>query len=497
LNQQNFNRKKKHKSAPKHYRSTPSLCLIFAFSIGGFPFLSASLQAAALSLNEAIEFTIKNHPTILNLQSQYQSLLSNTRWTRGLYDWNINLGFRYADEDQARVVVFQPSNIKQTSWDLSLQKDFSRGSTLGLTSSLIKTDDDSTFNLLNTRYESELGIRVEQALLEGFIGKPDRVRLKTDQDRLDALRLSLGREIELLAGKTAEIYWELWREVQLLEVALQSEKEAKDFFDETRKLSRLGLREKDEIFQAEASWLQRQEERLSATTKRDNTWQRLKAEMGEKGFNSDSIPDLDDPQWENTFTQQEHLNQAFQSRSDFLSAEENKNLTEELKKSMSGKLLPTLVASGGYSLIGLDPQLSESIEQIQESKIPGWNVGMALSHSFGQNRDRSEVEQAEAAHLQSKSVYLELSRQINRDVILRIRNFKLNLELLDLAQKIETKRDFIQKSFKRKRSRYFFHVGLVSIFRKVRGADGLHLALDGSNRFLRICHIGIQFQSNN
>lgn len=247
--------------------------------------------------------------------------------------------------------------------------------------------------------------------------------------------------------------------MSLLEVSKQSEAEAKVFLNETRRLARTGLRESDEVLQAEASWLERQEETITAETKVEITWLTLATKLQyEKKARVESPPQIENPTWDDNQTDADFITLAYQKRRDLLAAMETRDLNQKLSKSLRWNTLPQLTATGGYSLIGLDPKLSKSIDQIENSKIPGWNVGMALSHRFGQNTDRSELELAEAEHLAARSRYQSLTDHVEQDVQVSLKRFNRNRKLLDLSRQIETKKEKIYKAFKRK-----FSQGRISI----------------------------------
>ena len=436
------------------------------FVFFSFLFMASWLHSEPrlLTLTDSIQTALKKNPSLLRLLGEYRSLKADIQFNRGVYDWTVDALFQYDDADQARVVVFQPSKIKQTTYGLNVFKPFATGTSFEIDSSVIKTEDASTFNLLNSRYQTDLKFSLQQALLQDFIGQPFRVRLEADKERLRSLEFSLWRDIEVIAGDVATAYWNLWRDVQLSQVAEESEKEAKEFLDETRRLSRMGLREEDEILQAEASWMERKEETLLALVRQENAWENLKTKMGvvrEKEW--DFRPALDDPSWSLTQLDKDSpgedpLAQAYEHRRDFQAASIQIDLYEKIRNSLSSNRLPQLTASGGYSLTGLDPDFSESVEQVQKSQTVGWNVGMSLRHRFGQNQDRSQIELSESLILKSKSEYERLNDLIQFEIQRALKNFRLNEKLLDLSRQVEKKRDRIQKLFRKK-----FRQGRTSI----------------------------------
>ncbi|OVE76113.1 hypothetical protein BVX98_06440 [bacterium F11] len=421
--------------------------------------INGPLYSFELTLKKAIELTFQTHPDILRMLSDYRTLQAQTRLNLGLYDWVVDLGFDYSDVDQAPVVIFQPTNTRKTTYNLNAGKSLATGTTFGLSTSVLKTEDNSSFNLFSKRYETQLGLTLQQNLLDGFLGQPDRVKLKTDQSRLKSLQLMLWRELEMLASAISQRYWNLWRDVQLYAVARESEDEAKDFMDETVRLSKIGLREEDDILQAEASWLRRREETLTAKTLLDNAWSSLKISIGlHKDTDWDSLPSLEDPDWNNQVDYEKTLKMAYINRADLQSSAISRELNKELKDSQNSKIWPQLTASGGYSLVGLDPKLKTSIKQVRKYKNEGWNLGMSLSHSFGQNMDRSEMELAEAEYLRSQSQYRKRINAVEEEVEVGVNEFKRQLQILDLSKEIENRRMRIKNIFQKK-----FKNGRISI----------------------------------
>lgn len=197
-----------------------------------------------LPLKVAVSLAFQNNPSMNRILSQYQAQEARYKLTRGIYDWTAGLGFDYSDTDQARTVIFQPSNIKQRNFNASVFKAFPTGTELSFMGSILRSNDDSSFNVFNTRYQTELGISLQQSLLHDFIGLPQKVRLETDKIKLNALKKSLWREMETLATTIARQYWELWRNQQLWEVALESKKRSGRFFQRNKAPFKIGLTRK-------------------------------------------------------------------------------------------------------------------------------------------------------------------------------------------------------------------------------------------------------------
>lgn len=185
----------------KKYLLFPILILLSINPAQGF--------ASELTLAQSIRMVVEKSPVMTELLSRYKALVAQTKRTRGVYDWEMNLSAGYADQDQAQVSVFQPSNIRQTDYNLDLTKRMALGTSLGLAASLTKTKDNSSFSTFPSRYEPGVSISLSQELLDGFIGLPDAAELKTDQMRIKAIQLALWRDIEMLAVDVAMLYWEL------------------------------------------------------------------------------------------------------------------------------------------------------------------------------------------------------------------------------------------------------------------------------------------------
>jgi outer membrane protein TolC len=422
---------------------------ILIVALGSFYIHQAT--AKDLPLKRAIEQTLLNNPQMLNLIGQQKLLQSQVRSNKGLYDWGIQVGAEYADADQARVSVFQPSNIKSTDYSLNVVKSFTTATDLSIFSTINKTEDDSTFALLNNRYQTDLGISLQQELLEGFIGQPEGVRLETDRQRLEAQQFSLWRQMEVLISNISILYWTLWRNIQLEKVALQSQQEAKEFLDETQRLSKLGLRDNDEILQAEASLLLRDQEVITAKVGIENAWTQLQSQIDPDAQNwSLQIPEIENPSWGPSINEITITTTAYRNRGDFLAAQMILDVNQKIRESLKAQLWPRLTATGGYSLVGLDPELSKSIDQVEETRTKGWNIGMSLSHSFGQNFDQSRIDLADAELIQSQSDYNRQSEALNRETQLAVRNFKRDIELWEIAKSLEEKRAGIEKAFTNK-----------------------------------------------
>jgi len=421
------------------------------FLLASITIILQPLLADTLSLEKAISMGIKNNPRTLEFLARIKDAEARLRFAGGFYDWQLVAGVTVSDADQARISIFQPENIKSKLYELNLNKAMKTGTSIGLTSSLERTEASSAFNIFNQQYASELAFSVRQSLLDGLVGLPGRRKVRSEKLRLEAARHSLYRDFEVLASEVTVNYWELWRQLQLTIVAIQSEEEAKIFLDETRKLAGLGLREDDDIYQAESAWLERRSERLLAQTQSQKKWNELKSQLAlHQSGGWEEVPGLDTPRNPVELEPMIFDSDMLHKRRDLLAAEKTLEAGEELKKGMSGRLLPELNALGGYSFLGLDPDLGDSVDQVKDSKIKGWNIGMELRHSFGQNFDRSEIDQAESLVLSSRGRYQSLLNAIEEQVRNQIANVKLNFELLELAKKIEDRRRKIRSAFRKK-----------------------------------------------
>jgi len=421
------------------------------FLLVSIPVLLQPLLADTLSLKKAINMGIKNNPRTLEFLARIKDAEARLRFAGGFYDWQLAAGVAVSDADQARISIFQPENIKSNLYELNLSKAMTTGTSIGLTSSLERTEASSAFNIFSQQYSSELAVSIRQSILDGLVGQPGRRKVRSEELRLEAARHSLYRDFEVLASEVAINYWELWRQLQLTIVAIQSEEEAKIFLDETRKLAGLGLREDDDIYQAESAWLERRSERLLAQAQNQKKWNELKSQLAlHQSGGWEEVPDLDMPQNPVELEPMTFESDMIYKRQDLLAAEKILEAGEELKKGMSGKLLPELNALGGYSFLGLDPDLGDSVNQVKDSEIKGWNIGMELRHSFGQNFDRSEIDQAESLVLASRGRAQSLQNAIEEQTKNQISSVKLNFELLGLAKKIEDRRRKVQSAFRKK-----------------------------------------------
>lgn len=402
------------------------------------------------TVEEAVGRAIRHAPLVRDVRSRYAAARAELYSTRAAYDWEAELAVRYADVDQPRTVIFQPGNIQTTEVEGAVERLFATGTRVQARASLPRTEDDSTFNVLNKRYEPEFSISLEQGLLQNRFGRLDRARLNAARTRLEAVEFELWRQIERMAAAIAEDYWRLWlarREADVLEAAVA---DARRLFETTERLSRQGLRDESEVLLARAAWLTRRQEQIDAQTAIQTAWIGLRNRIGADESDYPSVPALADPDPTSATALTPSPMEARASRGDLAAARRRLQAGRALLDASDDALRPALSATGGYSLAGLDRRLGNSLDDISNGSFAGWNVGLVFRHAFGQNADRADLERARAEFHRAASVLSSALAGADAEIANAFTKLRGTLDRLALAREIESVRRRIHRLFLQK-----------------------------------------------
>jgi outer membrane protein TolC len=120
------------------------------------------------------------------------------------------------------------------------------------------------------------------------------------------------------------------------------------------------------------------------------------------------------------------LSQAFQQRADLKAAEAQVRAAERAHAASRAELYPSLVVTGDYGGIGVNPSQLQTTYTAQASlKIPIWQGGKA----------QGDIEQSDAALAQRRAEYEDLKGQIESDVRSAYLDLQAAASQVELAQK--------------------------------------------------------------
>lgn len=410
---------------------------------------TATLFAAeTLTLKTVVEAALHHSPVLEEIAGRHAAAKAEYLAALAPYDWTVAAEARYSDNEQPREVVFQPSRITTAEGQLGLRKRFRTGTLVAVEGASIRTEDNSTFNLLNKRYQPTLSLQAEQDLLENAVGRFESAAVEAARIRFIAAEADIWRSIEEAAADAARAYWNVWRQQKSLRVAEESEANNRQLHEATTRLANRGLRDESEILQTKAAWLSAKDQRINQNNQLHTAWVQLRADFGLTRWDPENIPPLEPPEIPTSFSPS--AVDARETRGDIAAARRRLEAARAMADATGSLKLPELSLVGGYRLTGLARNFSDSVDQISGGAYPSWNVGLVFSHAFGQRGDRADIARAHAETLTASSFLTRSLNRLDADLETTAADTKRALERLAIASEIDDARTRIFSLFSEK-----------------------------------------------
>ncbi|MBN1622710.1 MAG: TolC family protein [Endomicrobiales bacterium] len=226
---------------------TLTLILLTVFTAN----LAYSQDLQVLSLQDCINYGIKNNPDIQKLQYDLLNAEESENQVLGLYEPGVNLSI-----NRMLYQSFIPGAYsEQDNYNLGVNKLFIQsGGYLGLDINNKREPSIFTqFGVPDTPYQSSVTLSYSQPLWKNFLGKNNRKSLKMIQLQKSIAEYSLELQKNILKNSITKAYLDLSYAKRNLAIQEDSLKRAKDFHQSNLKKFRDGLLEEVDIIASEAS----------------------------------------------------------------------------------------------------------------------------------------------------------------------------------------------------------------------------------------------------
>ncbi|MEE8425375.1 MAG: TolC family protein, partial [Elusimicrobiota bacterium] len=394
-----------------------------------------SVENPVLPLQQAVQTALKDSPALAAAKATVESALAQQLILLGTYDTSLSAAISRIDAKTPPAVFFLTPRTITDSASIGLAKRFATGTNAIAQSSVSKELDnvDSAFTL-NPRVRSNLNLSLTQSLLKGFIGRPDRAALRESEFTVRMARADLDRAAELLAQQVSAAYWTLWLGRRNKKVLEDSQAEAREFLETTRKLAKRYEAEKDDLLRAEASLLSKELEVLEADEAILDRQEKLRILLAKPSLDAaleDPAPPGDIPELD------EALAQAQLARRD-LAARRSAAKRDKLHlESLRGLGLPELDLSGSLGWSGLKDRNTESLKQLGRAGFRTWSIGLDLKYAFGARTDKGERRAAAASRMLSDARTRELRLEIERQVKTALARLRLAKSRVEITRRLE------------------------------------------------------------
>ena len=398
---------------------------------------SATVFASTWTVKESVENALAIHPGVAEAKRGIDAALSTQLTLLGAYDPSLAASIQRLDAKNPPALIFQTPRTVTDTGSLELSKRFDYGTTAGVTTNFSKAKDD-TANAFssNPRHQSSLNLSLNQPLLKGFVGTPERAALRASKQSLIAAKASHARASENAAAEVGGAYWRLWQARSAISVFERSAEEAREFLATTRRLRKRYEAERDDLLRAEADLLAKELEVLDA---RETAEERAAQIVDFTGMDRERLSraTLEDPAEPEAMTAS--LANALESRTDLAAAKAiAARDAETLSAAEAGFGLPNLALTGAFGWAGLKTTASDSLGQLGRFGFRTWSLGLDFSYAFGRRADKGERTNAHAAKLLADTRTDALKRKIARELEIATRRLEVALQRVLVTRKLET-----------------------------------------------------------
>lgn len=168
------------------------------------------------------------------------------------YDWS---------EEQQPITVMGEKTITGL-WNFSAAKKTSVGLEAELYHENQRNSTSSSFSALQPNYESHMGLRLRQPILNNGFGYGDRGEIRLIQMSIERMGLKTADRIENLVAEARELYWNLLKASLFFQADAEGRAIARKFLAITQDHMDTGIAEDGDLYAAEANFKTKSQDAL-------------------------------------------------------------------------------------------------------------------------------------------------------------------------------------------------------------------------------------------
>ncbi len=419
----------------KRVLTLPALLLAFP--------LAAQEAPRALSLQEAIETSLKNNLQVGIADSTREATKATVLIEGGAFDWNLTGSANVQkSEDLSKRAPFAgaPSQTNEsTTWSrnltVGLNKPFEWGGALnvqyqptyGFTKGVSTNSAgvESPYTSGSYPYDGTFSASYTQSLLRNFGRDTAASRLIVARNGAKVADLSYQKAIIDLVAATESLYWDVVFAKVNLDNKQQSLALAQKQLKENEIRVQVGTLAPIEVTSAQATVAQREQDIISAEAQllnaKDALIRALYPANKPAAIDTADMPTVSPIAVEETVSEK----MAIERRVELKAAKLNLDSASIQEKAANNRTLPQLDATVGYTGNAANAdKLSPVNSDITGMKYPGYNVGITFAFPIFNKAARGNQAQARANRRQTELTY----RDQELGILLEVRQAYRNLE---------------------------------------------------------------------
>ncbi|HJW32762.1 MAG TPA: TolC family protein [Holophagaceae bacterium] len=391
-----------------------------------FP-LVAQEGPKALSLQEAIETSLKNNLQVGIAESTRDYSKANVLIEGGAFDWNLGASANISKKkDYSLATAGEMTTFSRTA-TASVLKPFEWGGTFSATYAPSYFVSESNGGPLGGpyAYDGTFSASYTQSLLRGFGREATATRLIVARNGSKVADLSYQKAIIDLVATTESLYWDVVFAKVNLDNKQQSLALAQKQLKENEIRVQVGTLAPIEVTSAQATVAQREQDIISAEAQllnaKDALIRALYPERKPTAIDTADLPTVAPIAVEEPTSER----MAIEKRVELKAAKLNLDSTLVQERAANNRLLPQLDASIGYTGNAANAdKLSPVNSDLTGGKYPGYNVGLTFSIPIFNKAARGVQAQARANRRQTELTYKDQELSI----VLEVRTAYRNLE---------------------------------------------------------------------
>jgi len=423
-------------------RKLPFFVLALIMLQRGQTYAQPGPSRSGLTLLDAIESTLNNHPLIRSQQAQVQVSRGLLLQASGNFNSLITTSLNNSQSDVSLSSFQQQANTplgvtstdqtaNSTNYGIGFQQLFRNGISINPQFQLTRiTDNLFETGGLNT---SSLNVAVTFPLMRGrgrtAIGAQEMVA----KAEVGATLLDLNQLISQLIASTASDYWTLVAAQKNLAIAQENENRGKTYLDNVQALVAADHVPRNDLHEVTANLAQRSSTRLASEQQVLVAQQQLAFDMGTSSDHiveyvpipADDFPTAEDrePPSDTAQCMAYYGDEALQRRADYLASRARYGENKTLLNAARNRLLPqvNLNVVFGYSGLREGRQFSNFLGSTYLG-VPGPSATAGISYSFppANQAARGSLMQSEGLVTQAEMQSQQVARQIKSSVVVAL-----------------------------------------------------------------------------
>jgi outer membrane protein TolC len=417
--------------------------------------------SADVTFDEALKTALSKNAEITKAAADLKISKATVEKTYGMFDVMLDSGVTYSKSKSEATSPFSPDGTDVLGYRVSLAEKIFTGGFLSLALDSSRTTlfypdmdmgipgfDPSIFqSAVNPSYAPKLSLTYSQPLLKGFWGRPDEKAIKIGDLSVAISKEGLRSKVTGQVASLKEAFYFVYLAQELYAVQKKFYDDAEKFFNQTKKLRAIGLREEKDVLQTEASLISSKGELNPAE---DNIRFAKEMFLNLAGYPQESwssatvvtqsaVETADLP----ASLTAELEDMLADSQPEVKIVKTAMEIAKTAKEMADNNSLPSLDLFGSYSVNGVENALDSAYREMGEGKYNSYAFGANLKFNLPDRASSGERANSGAALSKAEADYAFLRNmaKINlRSAYHKAANARENYEVKIKAREMQEKR---------------------------------------------------------